>query len=269
MIFYKLREKLLNFKINKLYSLTQWYYGEFAMKHCEYPFNSYQVDKALKKYNWQYIIDNSIKVAEEFNFKEIMRYCKDYEKNNYKTTVKNGKLQNINGEVFDTINMFKKHFNGVSPKDYEKYLVKMGVAIQESRRNRAEKSCFIIDKNNDLYIFPYCPSVIHHTFTGEKEVKTAGMIDVNDGKISYLSNKSGHFQAHFKSIKLVVNKLQKLEHSNFVSVFDKKFNPEKDFELVNHIDFDTALKNHTIDYFQNINKYLTNKIRTYFLNKIL
>jgi hypothetical protein len=98
-----------------------------------------------------------------------VKYLTDAELPQYKVTIQDGKLYDANGNLFDT-----------------------------SRANTwdgKKRAIFIIDEKGDMYVSNYQKAMeFHHSSLGQgKPVGMAGEIEVTNGKLNYMSNRSGHY----------------------------------------------------------------------------
>jgi hypothetical protein len=98
-----------------------------------------------------------------------VKYLTDTELAQYKVTIQNGKLYDANGDLFDT--------------------------SKANTWDGKKRAIFIIDEKGDMYVSSYQKArEFHHSSLGQgKPVAMAGEIEVTDGKLNYMSNRSGHY----------------------------------------------------------------------------
>jgi hypothetical protein len=109
--------------------------------------------------------------------KSTVKYLNDSERAKLKATVgKDGKLYDSDGRLFDTSD--SKTWDG------------------------RPKAIFVMDEYGDLYISKHQKKgEFHHSsILGGKPVSMAGEIDIVDGKLKYISNRSGHYQPMTKHL---------------------------------------------------------------------
>lgn len=165
--------------------------------------------------------------------KEEILFANEEEISFYKINIFEEKICYLNNNpmkkfeylVADTVNDFLSNFLRL-PKDDDQYM-----NLTDSKRlGKSNFSCFIIDKNDNLYIFPYRSNTIHHTYITKNEpVKMAGMIRIENGKICYIDNKSGHYCPNPDGMLVFFDCLKKLNNMNDIKhLFHKKFCFERD-----------------------------------------
>jgi uncharacterized Zn-binding protein involved in type VI secretion len=121
-----------------------------------------------------------------------VKYFSNAERANYKVTVKNGKLYDANGNLFDTSD-----------------------AMTWDGRNKA---IYVMDGDGNLYIHKtQILYEIHHSSLGQgKPVAGAGEINVRNGVLQYIDNRSGHYQPSNRLFDQTIHELkdQGLSFSN-------------------------------------------------------
>ena len=187
-----------NFEIEKLLKDSKYPLSKNQFKIC----NEIIKIKDLKnEKNLKEFIDklDSLLKNEKINI-ITMNFCKNKEiKEKYKVHLISDELcfyskEKKLYEPISSINLFKKHFNGRSPKEDDEYLIKIKYPILPERIGKSTCSCFIIDENNNLYISPYRQDTIQHSFiTDCGDVLCAGLIFCEKGKILYIENRAGHY----------------------------------------------------------------------------
>lgn len=158
-----------------------------------------------------------------------MKYCQDQqEKENYAVYLQNNKLCYFRNDKYipiDSTEIFKEFFDGRVPAEDEKYLESIGFPMLPERSGKSEFSCFVIDKDNKMYINPYRPDTIQHTFTTYGDsVLCAGLILLKNGTIYYIDNTSGHYLTGNEKLELFFIFLKQNSKIKNISVyFDKEF----------------------------------------------
>lgn len=156
------------------------------------------------------------------SLKNSIIFANEEEKINYQVGVENDNLIFIKDKIIiDTTN---EYFN------------KFG---QNLIQEKSILSCFIIDRNNNLFIFPFKKAVMHHSFITKDQIlnKLAGMLYVKGGKICYLENISGHYKPEAKQFDLFFEKLKIMSKNNEIyNLFHHNFQIEKSKFSNNNID---------------------------------
>lgn len=146
--------------------------------------------------------------------KQIL-FVDEKDKINYKVIIENGNLIYIKDKrVIDSYNEYYNIFGELSNKD-----LNIGVP------GKSKLSCFVIDINDNLYIFPFKSYKMHHSFItqGGAINKLAGMIYIKNGKIYYIENRSGHYKTPPKQIDILFEKLKIMSNNNINDLFSYKF----------------------------------------------
>jgi hypothetical protein len=96
-------------------------------------------------------------------------YLTDAELAQYKVTIQNGKLYGASDDLFDT--------------------------SKASTWDGNKRAILIIDEKGDMYVSNYQKAMeFHHSSLGQgNPVAMAGEIEVTNGKLNYMSNRSGHY----------------------------------------------------------------------------
>ena len=118
------------------------------------------------------------------------RYLNDEERKQYLIYVKNGSIYDANGNLFDTSSAPSLH-----PIDG----VEGGVAI------------FVMDEKGEIYasLTPQVTVFHHSTFLAGKPVAAAGQMQVIQGKLKYIDNRSGHYRPPQEFVKQVFDQLRR------------------------------------------------------------
>lgn len=165
----------------------------------------------------------------------MLRYIDEGAEEQYRVHIHNNSLcyfRETEGYIkIDTDGEYSKVF-GRTPLEDEKEEPDMPI----HRRGKSSFCCLVIDGNGQMFMFPYKGNVMQHTFiTRGENVIFAGMARVEDGKISYIDNNSGHYKFGSDSLPIVFSCLNllsgrepdsKLPIELFVEGFDPLF---KDF----------------------------------------
>ena len=149
------------------------------------------------------------------NLKKQIVFIEDKEKINYQVIVEKGTLLYLKDKrVIDSYNEYYKIFG-----EYNNTELNIGIP------GKSKFSCFIIDVDDNLYIYPFKTFKIHHSFITKGNIlnKLAGMIYIRKGKIYHIENRSGHYKTAPKQIDLLFEKLKKLSMNDFSELFDIKF----------------------------------------------
>ena len=149
------------------------------------------------------------------NLKKQILFIEEKEKINYQVIIENGTLLYLKDKrIIDSYNEYYNKFGEYNNKE-------LNIGIP----GKSKFSCFIIDVNDNLYIFPFKTFKIHHSFITKGNVfnKLAGMIYIRKGKIYHIENRSGHYKTAPKQIDILFEKLKKLSMKNFPNLFDTKF----------------------------------------------
>ena len=223
-----------NFEIEKLLKDTKYPLSKNQFKICNEiikitePFNNINLNKFIDK------LDLLIK-SRKINI-ITMNYCKNTkEREKYKVHIYLDKLcfysnKNKIYTPIDSLNLFKSHLNGRTPKEDDEYLIKIKYPILTERIGKSTCSCFIIDKKNNLYINPYRQDTIHHSFiTDCGDVLCAGLIFCENGKILYIETRAGHYLPNPKNILYFFNYLKnKNIGSNLKYLFHEDFDLKRE-----------------------------------------
>ncbi len=159
-----------------------------------------------------------------------LRYARTQEeKEKFKVHVENEKLCFEDGTPVDSYSLFVKTF-GRTPDEDDALLASIGGPFAEITKKSAF-SCFVVDKDDNLYITPYRISTSHHNFlTNDEGVKIAGLVLMKEGKIYYLSNLSGHYRPEASRIsKFLIPKLISLSNGkcDVKDIFSEGFDFDK------------------------------------------
>lgn len=177
-----------------------------------------------------------------------MSYCKnELEKEQYKVYLLNGGLYHFRFGKYieiDSEELFKSVFNDRTPMEDDEYLESMGYHLLPERKGKSCFSCFVIDKNNNLYIHPYRQDTIQHTFiTSGEDVLCAGLMFIKDAKICYIDNRSGHYLSTPKYVQILFNFLLINSKENINAYFTKDFTlfrnyfANKPIDIISNKDF--------------------------------
>ena len=193
-----------------------------------YIINKYNNLKDIKEYNlfnikFKLLTKEEINKIKEMqssnNCPEILQkqilFVDEKDKINYKVIIENGNLIYIKDKrVIDSYNEYYNIFGELSNKD-----LNIGVP------GKSKLSCFVIDINDNLYIFPFKSYKMHHSFItqGGAINKLAGMIYIKNGKIYYIENRSGHYKTPPKQIDILFEKLKIMSNNNINDLFSYKF----------------------------------------------
>jgi len=149
------------------------------------------------------------------NLKKQIVFIEDKEKINYQLIIENGTLLYLKDKrVIDSYNEYYKIFGEYNNKE-------LNIGIP----GKSKFSCFIIDLNDDIYIYPFKTFKIHHSFITKGNIlnKLAGMIYIRNGKIYHIENRSGHYKTAPKQIDILFEKLKQLSMNDFPELFNIKF----------------------------------------------
>ncbi len=122
-------------------------------------------------------------------------YLDQEQRQQFKLTVKDGKIYDAQGKLFDTQNGKTACFGG-----------------------NAGKAIFVMDHDGNMYASNYhAPGKFHHSsFLAGQPVAGAGEIAVHNGEIQYLSRNSGHYRPSAAQLEQVAQNLSSQGLSNFV-----------------------------------------------------
>ena len=149
------------------------------------------------------------------NLKKQIVFIEDKEKINYQVIIENGTLLYLKDKrVIDSYNEYYKIFGEYNNKE-------LNIGIP----GKSKFSCFIIDVNDNIYIYPFKTFKIHHSFITKGNIlnKLAGMIYIRNGKIYHIENRSGHYKTAPKQIDILFEKLKQLSMNDFPELFNIKF----------------------------------------------
>ena len=235
---YRNNKKMKSLKLNHKFEM------EKILKDTKYPLSRIQYQRfhhilSNKYQNKVFSINEFIKYLEMLIEKDkidviTMNYCKnEEEREKYKVYLVSDTLcfyskDNKTYEPIDSINLFKKNFNGKTPKEDDEYLIRIKYPILPERIGKSTCSCFVIDTNNNLYISPYRQDTIQHTFiTDCEDVLSAGLIFCEKGKILYLENRAGHYLPPPDSILYIFKFLRDKSMGNVLNFFHKEFDVKR------------------------------------------
>ena len=126
----------------------------------------------------------------------------------------------------------------IKPEDLENYkltyderdkilkdnLGKTATTIEKISKGSLNTQAFVMDKEGGVYIGthkgtydPHNPTLTHASFLGGKPAEMAGIIGIKKGKITFISDDSGHYAPKSLDMYRGIKKLQK----NMPDVFDK------------------------------------------------
>ena len=215
----------------ELLKLRDIFQIEIELKNTKYPF-ARTTFKALFEKLKEQIIDldekeNKVEIFKEqlenlsndhFAGKEqqkiTMMYCKNQDEvNNYLVHFVNGclcLLRNNEYVKIDSENLFKELFNGRTPNEDDLYLENIGFESLPERKGKSCLSCFTIHQNGKMYVHPYRQDTMQHTFTTNgKDVMCAGLLFIQNGKIAYINNRSGHYYSRPEHLQIFFDVLFK------------------------------------------------------------
>lgn len=159
-----------------------------------------------------------------------MKYCKNNEeREKFKVHLIYDKLCFFSKEKkiyqnIDSIKLFKYYFNGRTPKEDDEYLIKSKYPILSERIGKSTCSCFIINKNKDLYISPYRQDTMQHSFIMDcGDIYSAGLVYCEKGKICYIENRAGHYLPDPDNILFLFQFLSYKTGKNIAKFFHKDF----------------------------------------------
>lgn len=114
-----------------------------------------------------------------------VKYLNDEERKAYELTIRDGKIYDANGNLFDTTSAATAHSGG-------------------------GKAIFVMDENGKLYASTYhAPGEFHHSsFLGGKPVSGAGELEVVNGELRMITDQSGHYKPSQDYTRQVVENLQ-------------------------------------------------------------
>ena len=197
----------------ELYKLNDWYRKEILMIDSKYALAREYIskieeltnDKKFKtsSFNSTDFLNNASKILDIKKLNKML-YCSNEEKEKYLVYIHDDSLCykiNSNFKKIDSIEIFKNMFDNRTPDEDEEYLEKSGNPVPNIRRGKAKHSNIIIDTSGKIYIFPYISNTMHHTFISHgSDVIFAGTIGLENGKITYIDNSSGHYRTNFLKI---------------------------------------------------------------------
>lgn len=164
-----------------------------------------------------------------------MKYCKNNEeREKFKVHLVSNKLCFFSNEKksyqnIDSINLFKQFFNGRTPKEDDEYLIKSKYPILPERIGKSTCSCFIVNKNNDLYISPYRQDTMQHSFIMDcEDILSAGLIYCENGVILYIENRAGHYLPEPDNILFFFQFLSYKTGKNITKMFHKDFDIKRE-----------------------------------------
>lgn len=186
-------------------SVDKEYINEITLSSSKKPFSRFFIESfkkilagtELEKYGVEKFLLERPELAHEMLGTDtpLMQYADMNEKQKFMVRVEKDGLYFVDGTIIDSETLFMSFFEGRSPKEDDDFLSKSRFSIDIHRLGKSGMSCIILDKNENLFIFPYRAETIHHTFvTHGEDVIFAGMIKVNSGKITFLADKSGHYK---------------------------------------------------------------------------
>jgi len=194
----------------------------------EYIKNKFHDKKDMEDYNllnfkFKDLTNDQIKIIKDLqllkncpeNLKKQITFIEDKEKINYQVIIENGTLLYLKDKrVIDSYNEYYKKFGEYNNKE-------LNIGIP----GKSKFSCFIIDIDDKLYIYPFKTFKIHHSFITKGNIlnKLAGMIYIRKGKIYHIENRSGHYKTAPKQIDILFEILKKLSKNDFSDLFDIKF----------------------------------------------
>ena len=223
-----------DFEIEKLLKDTKYPLSKNQFKRCckimglNNQFKEINLNEFIEKLDFL-IKNNIINIL-------TMKYCKNEEcKEKYKVYLYFDKLcfyskEKKTYESISSLNLFKSHFNGRTPKEDDQYLIKSKYPLLLERIGKSTCSCYIIDKNKNLYISPYRQDTIHHSFITDCEnVLCAGLIYCENGKILYLENRAGHYLPNPENILYLFNLLKEKYINNISNLFHENFDLKRQY----------------------------------------
>lgn len=222
---------------DEFYCINDWYKDELKMISSSYPLAREYISKIKELLNdtEEGLALSSIEKLPESYFEILGRvkpekliYFTKIQKQSFKVFTHENHLCFLKDKKYvkvDSDSIFKEFFGRTWEED-EKYLANIGYAVPDIRKGKSQKSCFIIDMNNDFFIFPYRSNTIQHTsISFGYPVKLAGTIRLIDGKISYIDNSTGHYRANIESLKKMILLIRKMSDiKDISSFFTKDFN---------------------------------------------
>lgn len=225
--------KLLCRMVEPLYELHPSYKLELELQNTDYPLSRDTINEflELKKVesideNKQTLLKRPKEVAELLGIgrNPKLLYVDTALKTNYCVHVNNFKFTYEDGTIVDSHNAFYKFF-GRTPSEDDEFLENSGCEMQQSRRKgKSINSCIVLDKNKNLFIFPYRASTIHHTFiTRGESVFFSGTVRIVDGMIHFINDNSGHYKPHPSSLLILARYLKSILGDETYKVFSNDF----------------------------------------------
>lgn len=245
-----------------LHSLQKDYKFECEMQDSQYHFSKNKILQIIEKLKsgstqlqkdeeyFKYLCENLEEITQKYevNTKKQIQYT-DY-KEKYKVHIRNEQLCYFREYEYipiDTVAEYKEHFEVYPLEDEQK-----DNEIPDNRKGKSQFSCFSIDEGGNLYISPYKSDVMQHTYvTKGGDVLFAGTIKVDNGKICYVDNKSGHYRVGTEFMYVFFEILQKISQNGKLKLlFSEKFNMQKtDFsenmrEIIERSEYGLNLTSH-------------------------
>ena len=104
----------------------------------------------------------------------------------------------------------------------------MSTAGYESK-NSCHMVAFVIDLTGQLFVAPHIEGQLHHsTFKSGEDVICAGLISIKDGKVTDITNSSGHYKPSLNNMIYAVNLFNQMElfkEDAKINYFDAKSSP--------------------------------------------
>ena len=223
-----------NFEIEKLLKDTKYPLSKNQFKRCceimglNNQYDEINLNEFIDRLDYL-IKNNKINII-------TMKYCKSEEKKEkYKVYLYFHRLcfyskEKKSYESISSLNLFKSHFNGRTPEEDDQYLIKIKHPILPERIGKSTCSCYIIDKNKNLYINPYRQDTIQHSFiTCCEDVLCAGLIYCEKGKILYIENRAGHYLPSPENILHLFNVLHEKYINNISTLFHENFDIKRQY----------------------------------------
>lgn len=135
----------------------------------------------------------------------------------------NFKLTYNDLSTVDSHRIFYEKFNR-TPTEDDEFIELSGRTIHPHRRGKSAFSCFVLDKDENLFIFPYRLNTMQHTFiTRGEAIFFAGTMKVIDGLIDYIDDNSGHYRPHPSSILSIAYHFKGILGENIGRIFTNDF----------------------------------------------
>lgn len=103
-------------------------------------------------------------------------------------------------------------------------------------KNSCHMVAFIIDLSEQLFVAPHIEGQLHHsTFKSGEDVMCAGLIGIKEGKVSNITNNSGHYKPSLNNMIYAINLFNKMDLFNEdakINYFDAKSNPPGKTEIL-------------------------------------